>query len=269
MRFPGWIGFLTVMTMTAAAGAATAPAGPAAPPNPPDLFAPPAAVRPLRVAIYEGPGAGAAGVETVSGRLRQLPGTTVTRVPAAEMGTHDLGVYDAIVFSGGSGSGQAKAIGEAGKENVRRFVANGGGYLGICAGAYLACAGFEWGLGVLNARTVSNRWQRGRGMMRIELADPGRDIFGAVEGPFTIRYANGPILKPLGRADLPPYRVAAVYRTEIAANNTPVGVMIDSPAVVVSTFGRGRVLAIGPHAEDTPGLENFVPRALAWVTERN
>lgn len=238
------------------------------PPNPPNLFTAPANVRPLKIAIYEGPGSTAKGIANVSARVRQLPGVQLAVLKPEEVGTRDLGGFDVILFSGGSGSAQARAIGEAGRRNVRRFVEGGGGYLGICAGAYLACAGFEWGLGILNAKTVSSRWQRGRGMMQIELTGEGRHVFGDVAGRFTIRYANGPIIKPLGRADLPPYRVAALFRTEIADNGTPAGVMIDSPAVVQATFGRGRVLTISPHSEDTPGLENFVPRALAWLAGR-
>ena len=234
-------------------------------PNPPDLFAPPAGVRPLRIAIYQGPGSGDQGVVNVTARCRQLPGSAVTTLSPAEMGTRDLSAFDIVVFSGGSGSGQSKAIGEAGRRNVRQFVERGGGYLGICAGAYLACAGFDWGLGILNARTVSNKWQRGRGTMQIQLVDAGRPLFGDVERPFSIRYANGPIIQPLNRPELPPYRVAALFRTEIANNGSPVGVMVNSPAVVYSTFGTGRVLTISPHSEDTPGLENFVPRALAWL----
>ena len=35
--------------------------------------------------------------------------------------------------------------------------------------------------------------------------------------------------------------------------------------VVRAPFGKGRVLTISPHSEDTPGLENFVPLALAWL----
>ncbi|HEY1110426.1 MAG TPA: BPL-N domain-containing protein, partial [Opitutaceae bacterium] len=160
---------------------------------------------------------------------------------------------------------QSKAIGEAGRKNVKQFVERGGGYLGICAGAYLACAGFDWGLGILNAKTVSNKWRRGTGMVRVELTDDGRGVLGRVEGPFTIRYANGPIIKPLERADLPPYQVAAVFRTEKAENGTPAGVMVNSPAAVYAPFGKGRVLTISPHSEDTPGLENVVPAALAWL----
>lgn len=234
-----------------------------------ELFAAPAQVRPLKIAIYEGPGSGESGVAKVSARAQQLRGATVTRVKAAEMGTRDLSEFDIVIFSGGSGSGQSKAIGEAGRKNVREFVERGGGYLGICAGAYLACAGFDWGLGILNARTVSNKWQRGRAMVQMQLTEEGQGMFGKVGEPFTIRYANGPIIKPLGREDLPPYRVAALFRSEVANNGTPAGVMVNSPAAVYATFGKGRVFTISPHAEDTAGLENFVPRALAWLAERN
>lgn len=248
---------------------AAAAAGKAIPPaNPPGLFPAPAEVRPLRVAIYEGDGAGDRGVASVAQRIAQLPGATLTRVPAAEMGTRDLSAFDIVVFSGGSGSAQSKAIGEAGRANVRAFVDKGGGYLGICAGAYLACAGFDWGLGILNAKTVSAKWRRGGGTVRAELTESGRSVLGPVNGPFTIRYNNGPIIKPLGRADLPAYDVLAVFRTELAENGTPAGVMVGSPAAVGAPFGRGRVLTLSPHSEDTPGLENLIPRALAWLAAK-
>lgn len=240
----------------------------AVPSNPPGLFAAPVNSRPLKIAIYEGPGSGEKGIVNVSERARQLPGVRVVALKPKEIGARDLAEFDIIVFSGGSGSAQSKAIGDAGRENVRKFVERGGGYLGICAGAYLACAGFDWGLGILNAKTVSNKWQRGRGMMRIELSDAGRGVFGAVSGQFTIRYSNGPIITPLGREGLPSYQVAAWFRTEISEKGSPVGAMVNSPAAVFSTFGKGRVLTISPHSEDTPGLENFVPLALTWLGEK-
>lgn len=239
------------------------------PVNPPNLFAPPQQVRPLKIALYAGPGSGATGITHVTQRSRQLPGAEVTTLAPEEVGTRDLSAFDVIVFSGGSGSAQAKAIGDTGKRNVRQFVERGGGYLGICAGAYLACAGFEWGLGILNAKTVSNKWQRGRGQVQIQLSEKGAEVFGPVREPFSIRYANGPIIKPLGRSDLPTYQVAAFFRSELAENGTPVGVMLDSPAAVFAVYGRGRVLTISPHSEDTPGLEHFVPRALAWLGEKH
>ncbi|QYM80761.1 biofilm PGA synthesis protein PgaB [Horticoccus luteus] len=239
-----------------------------APVNPPHLFAAPAQVRPLNIAIYDGPGSGEKGIKSVTKRAEQLPGAKVTALEPEEIGTRDLSQFDIIIFSGGSGSAQAKAIGEAGRKNVRQFVEHGGGYLGICAGAYLACAGFDWGLGILNAKTVSNKWKRGGATLQMQLTDDGKEIFGDVARPFSIRYHNGPIIKPLGRADLPAYRVAALFRTEIADFGSPKGVMVNSPAAVYTTFGQGRVITISPHSEDTPGLENVVPRALAWLGEK-
>lgn len=235
------------------------------PTNPANLFPAPAAPRPLKIAIYQGPGSGEKGIQSVTDRAKQLPGAVVTALKPEEVGTRDLSQFDIIVFSGGSGSAQSQAIGDNGRKAVREFVERGGGYLGICAGAYLACAGFDWGLGILNAKTVSNKWRRGGGMVRAELTDDGRGVLGKVDGQFTIRYNNGPIIKPLERADLPPYQVAAFFRTEKAENGTPVGVMVNSPAAVYTTFGKGRVFSISPHSEDTPGLENVVPAALAWL----
>lgn len=266
MKSTALVAWLFAFTICGAAERAVVEEAPA---NPSDVFTAPANVRPLKIAIYEGNGSGAKGVTAVTKRAEQLPGTKVTAVKADEMGTRDLSEFDVVIFSGGSGSAQSKAIGEAGRKNVREFVERGGGYLGICAGAYLACAGFEWGLGILNAKTVSPKWQRGGGMVRAELTDEGRGLFGPVKDVFTIRYNNGPIIKPLGKADLPPYRVAALFRTEFAKNNTPVGVMINSPAAVYAPYGKGRVLTISPHSEDTPGLENAIPRALAWLGDKS
>lgn len=229
------------------------------------IVAAPQTTRPVRIAIYDGPGSGDSGVENVERRARQLAGASITRLTPAEVGTADLlGRFDVIVFSGGSGSAQAKAIGEAGRTNVRDFVHNGGGYVGVCAGAYLACAGFDWGLGILDARTVSGKWRRGQAFLDLELSPAGKEIFGPVGNAFKVRYANGPVIKPLGRDDIPDYTPVSIFLTETAKNDTPAGVQVGSPAQAIGTFGKGRVFISSPHPENTPGLEHMIPRALLW-----
>lgn len=227
-----------------------------------ELFAAPTNSRPLRVAVYRGPGGGERGVENVTARAAQLPGASVTRFSAAEFGTRDLGEFDVVVFAGGRGGEQARELGPEGRAAVQRFVQEGGGYVGICAGAFLALAGYEGRLGLVDARTVSPRWRRGQGYVELELSPEGRSVLGGIEGRFSVRYANGPVIEPLGRDDLPDYRVLAYFRTELAENDTPAGVMVNSPAVVESTYGRGRVILLSPHSEDTPGLEHLLPRVL-------
>jgi glutamine amidotransferase-like uncharacterized protein len=230
------------------------------------IVAAPATTRPIRIAIYDGPGSGDSGVDNVEARARQLVGAKVTHLTPAEIGTADLtGRFDVVVFSGGSGSKQGNAIGEAGRNNVREFVRNGGGYFGVCAGAYLACANYDWSLAIIDARTVSNKWRRGKAFLDLKLEPAGREIYGPVAGTFKCRYANGPVIKPMGRDDIPDYTTVATFASETAENDTPVGIQVGSPAQAMGTFGKGRVFISSPHPENTPGLENMVPRALLWA----
>ena len=229
------------------------------------IIAAPAKTKPLKVAIFDGKGASGGGIEQTESRIQSIPQASVTRVKAEDWGTIDLKPFDVVVFTGGSGSAQAEAIGEAGRNNVREYVRGGGGYVGVCAGAYLACSNFKWGLGILNASTVSSKWQRGQGFMDIEITDDGRKLLGDVKGTFKVRYHNGPIIKPADRTDVPAYTPVTLFRSEIAEYGSPAGVMVNSPAHALGTFGKGRVFISSPHPENTPGLENFIPRGVLWA----
>jgi len=222
---------------------------------------------PVYVALYDAGGTSQRSPAALLRLLRQWPQTEVAAVGPEEVRTA-LAQFDVVVFPGGSGSRQAAALGETGRERVRQFVRDGGGFVGICAGAYLACAGFRWGLKVLDAKTVSPKWRRGRAQVEIELTEAGQRLFGPHTGRLKVLYVNGPILEPAGRPDLPDYVTLAVFRSEVAKNNTPKGVMIGSPAVVSAPFGRGRVVCFSPHPEQTRGLEVFVLRAVLWAAGR-
>ncbi|WP_395743668.1 BPL-N domain-containing protein [Prosthecobacter sp.] len=229
------------------------------------IIAPPVKTREIKVGIYRGPGSPQGGVDNVTNVLKPFPQVKLVVLSEQDVASLNLSAYDVLVFPGGSGSGQSKGIGEAGLKNVRDFVSNGGGYVGICGGAYLACSNFSWGLGILNAGTVSSKWMRGQAMLDLELTKAGPDLLGDVKGTFKVRYHNGPILKPAGRADIPAYTPVTLFKTEVANNGTPAGVQVDSPAHVISTYGKGRVFISSPHPENTPGLENFIPRGIFWA----
>lgn len=229
------------------------------------IIAAPEKVRPLKVGIYCGEGAPKSSAENVLNVLKPFSEVSPVILSGQEVGSLNLSAYDVIVFPGGSGSGQSKGIGEAGLKNVRDFVSNGGGYVGICGGAYLACSNFTWGLGILNAGTVSNKWRRGQAMLDMELAPAGPALLGDVKGPFKVRYHNGPILKPADRTDIPAYTTLATFKNEVAEYGSPAGVQVNSPSHVISTFGKGRVFISSPHPENTPGLENFIPRGIFWA----
>ena len=214
----------------------------------------------IKVALYDDVGATGKGIPCVTEIMGKTSDIKLTRLKGADIAAGALSGYGLVMFTGGSGSAEAGGLGEKGREEVRGFVRNGGGYVGICAGAYLACSGFEWGVGVLNAKTVSSKWRRGQGEVKI-----AGETFGDKLTDRGIRYANGPIIKADVRKDLPAFEVLASFRTELAENDTPVGVMVNAPAMVRSTYGLGRVFTSSPHPEQTAGLEPIVEKAVRWV----
>lgn len=225
-------------------------------------------VRLIRVALFDDEGAFGKGIPRITEQLGKTSDIKVTKVKGKDIADGVLKDFDVVVFSGGSGHREADAISEKGRDEVREFVRHGGGYVGICAGAYLACSGFSWGVGVLDAKTVSSKWKRGEGTVQIEVTPLCRDLTSVSAGKHDIRYANGPILKPGERDDIPDYEPLAFFRTELAENGTPKGAMVNSPAMVRGTFGQGRVLVSSPHPEQTEGMEGFSEHAVRWVAAR-
>jgi hypothetical protein len=218
----------------------------------------------IRVALYNDAGAAGKGVPNTNAILTKA-GCEVTIFKANDIAKGALENKEVVVFTGGSGSKEGDTIGDAGRETVRKFVQDGGGYLGICAGAYLACSKFSWGLGLLDAQTVSSKWRRGSGEVEMEITPAGEHLTTLPVARCTVHYGNGPILKPAGRTDLAPYEPLAFFRTELAENGTPIGAMLNTPAIVRSQFGKGRVIISSPHPEQTPGLEIIVERAVRWL----
>ena len=219
---------------------------------------------PVRVAIYDGPGSAGKGIPRMTELLTGQPEFIVTKVKPAEVPTVTRDKFDVVIFTGGSGSGQSKAIGKAGVKQVHDFIESGGGYVGICAGAYLACSHFDWGTKILDAKTVSSKWARGMGNVQVELTPEGKQILGDYKGEFPVRYANGPILMPFGDEKTSDFKPLAYFITEISRKGSPVGVMTGAPAIAAGEKGKGRVMVISPHPEQTEGLDELVRNAVRW-----
>jgi len=148
-------------------------------------------------------------------------------------------------------------------------VRGGGGYLGICAGAYLASADEPFYLGILNSRVVDRQhWARGRGDVVLDFTPEGQKETGVPKPKETVMYHQGPLLAPAGRRDLPAYTLVAQFETEVAKNGAPHGVMQGTTALASGVFGKGRVFVISPHPEQTEGQEGMVRGALLWAAGR-
>ena len=72
---------------------------------------------------------------------------------------------------------------------------------------------------------------------------------------------------PGNKDDIPDYETIATYKTEIAKNGAPAGVMAGTTAMAKGKFGRGHVFCFSPHPEMTKGLEPLVRYAIEDVTK--
>jgi putative intracellular protease/amidase len=233
----------------------------------PDQMAIPAPKSPRpRVALYDAGGTGGQGEFAVE-RILAGAGMDVLHVGPEEIAAGALPQFQLLIVPGGSGSREAAAIGAKGREQIRQFVQHGGGYMGICAGAYLCTSGYDWSLKIFAAKPVSSHWQRGRATLKIELTPEGRRILGDQPGPLNVLYHNGPVVQPAGVDGLPPYEVLACFRSEAVKKDMPVGAMIGSPAIAISRYGQGRVVFISPHPEQSADLKGIVLNAARWAAD--
>lgn len=224
----------------------------------------------INVAVYVGVGSDATpGVIAYPKCLTLDPDIRYIFVGAMEIvQPHAFDAFDAIVFPGGMSNAQAKTLGDDGAKAVQSFIKRGGGYVSSCAGSYLASSGYKWSIGLINTKVLdANHWLRGTGDVDIELTEEGKKIFGDYPGLQKIHYANGPLLAAANLQDMPAFIPLAYYRSDMA-KSAPGGVMPNTPAIVASDFGNGRVLCFSPHPEYTAELNGFISRAVRWTLRK-
>jgi hypothetical protein len=232
------------------------------------------------VALYDGAGTGQSRDE-VAAIVDEAHDMVLHHLGPADKTPAVLGRFHAVVFPGGGGSKQAAAIGAGGARSVREFVKDGGGYLGVCGGAFLASAHYSWSLELIDtkvltgARQVEGKgkkqmWYRGKASkVKMQLTKAGRELFEGIPEHVEIKYQNGPIVSPKRRAGLPPYTVLAHFRSEKVLYEPQRGTMIDTPAIVSGRFHRGRVMSISPHPEATEALHPIITASIQWAASRH
>ena len=227
---------------------------------------------PVRVAIFDGDGVGPSALPLIEAikKAKEHP-FQISRITAVEIQGGKLAGVNVLVHPGGSGGGQGKALGENGRKAVRDFVHQGGGYLGVCGGAYLATNDYEWSLNLIDAKVVDKRhWARGNGDVRVRLSPAGSNFFSHAGPDMTIHYAQGPLLaRPeWDDPDVPDYESLAIFADEIALKGAPEGVMVGTSAAVRAEYGKGRVFCFSPHPELTDGLHRLIPLTVRWAAGR-
>ncbi|MBA3312557.1 MAG: glycosyltransferase family 39 protein [Planctomycetaceae bacterium] len=205
--------------------------------------------------------------------ITEAPRMSLNIVSEDDIRRGELGNYDVLVVPGGNAGVQGSALGSDGKDAVRRFVHEGGGYVGICAGCFLASANHEQGLKLINAQVVSGQRFvpnegyvsasfRGWGQISVEMTSEGYCLFGTSKRSFTLDYTGGPVLSRANEPDLPDYEPLAYYRSEVSKYPFQKDMMVHSPAIAATRFGGGTVVVFSAHPESNSEYEHLLTDAI-------
>eukprot|EP00658_Telonema_sp_P-2_P068083 TRINITY_DN57010_c0_g1_i1.p1 TRINITY_DN57010_c0_g1~~TRINITY_DN57010_c0_g1_i1.p1 ORF type:complete len:300 (-),score=40.71 TRINITY_DN57010_c0_g1_i1:277-1062(-) len=173
-------------------------------------------------------------------------------------GTLTRASFDVLFVPGGGGTTISTALGPAGRRNVLGFVRDGGGYVGVCAGAFLAIQHLHIS-GFTDIPRPANS-QRGEGNVTLALTASGTAQlagFGVVPSAVASQlffYANGPVMSRVER--IPANVSQLVSLVNFSSSSVPMEKHYIGPeagrgavAVGANRFGDGNVLVSGPHPE--------------------
>ncbi len=226
----------------------------------------------IRAGVFSGNGASSVCVTETMEALKIDGGIAPRVITARDITAGVLGELDVIIFPGGSGSKEANNLGAVGMERVRDFVVKeGGGIVGICAGAYLLSDTPDYPCLHLSGLTAIDRVHDARGgaLSAMTLEKGAAEIFPELLGydSVFVQYNEGPMLVPAG--DDTPYTVVAVMQTDVhAKSGAPANMTPGKPYFITAQPGKGRAFLSVGHPESTPGMRWIVPRMARWAAGR-
>jgi glutamine amidotransferase-like uncharacterized protein len=224
---------------------------------------------PLRVAIYDHAKTPSSGPRNLMTFLTPDQGFHCERIRPQQIREGKLSEFQVLIMPGGSASRQAEMLEDSGRAAIRSFVKEGGSYVGICAGSYLASTNYAWSLRLINARVWDRaHWARGTGTASLRLTRLGQASFAVSEPVVEVYYGQGPLLLPANDPELPRYEVLASYHSEVVQGGAPVGVMQGTHAIIRGTYGRGRVICFSPHPEKETGPRQMITSGVLWSVGR-
>lgn len=212
--------------------------------------------------------AGASNVELLLVLLRQVyakEGVIVQKTTARDIAAQNALNENVLAFfmPGGSAQAFAEALGSEGKRQICSYVAKGGIYYGICAGAYFACEKIVFEANIPALQIITNNClglvsAEAHGTLHSYLNvapfshTPASEAVVALtdeasKTPYAAHYHGGPyfVLNKGGRANI------------LARYNLP---GFTAPAIVFEQKGQGLVVASGVHFEvDSQALFKIIP----------
>ena len=228
-------------------------------------------VKPLRVAVFTDAGARSVGA------YRWLELATLAKdvetVPVDGQAVRDgvLDGMDVFIMPGGRSPLEAKRLGPEGREKLKAFIRNGGGYLGTCAGCCMLMQSSKCHPNMLNIIPWTFGVCGGRTDILVEFNGNAEKLAGIKPAKRRIRYAEGPVPVPAEKgAEGADIAVVATYASDVNAHSTtPRRPFTGSPAAFAGTYGKGRIFALTVHPEVEIANHDILRKAFKFVSGRD
>lgn len=226
----------------------------------------------LKVALFQGHGGAETCIWETAAALGMDRSIETDWVSTSGMTIENLSKYDVVVIPGGSGSRQYLNMGGKGREALRRFVENGGGVLGICAGAYLLTDTPDYvclGMSGAEAYDIEHD-NRGRGISKVSLDLEGDMLFPELMGRFFIyiMYYEGPVVRQSHKSFIG-FRSLATMESDVhVEGDAPRNMTNNKPFLYESRYGSGKTMSVVGHPEATPGMQWMISRLVHHVSPK-
>ena len=224
----------------------------------------PAPVKKIKTGFYVDKGSAGGAVLRLARLLVHSPELEVHFLTGEDLRNGELGKFELFVVPGGSSEGQYLSMQDAGVEAVRRFVAAGGAYFGVCAGFH--CALYKpHRIGLLPFTHVKNGYGL-QAPLVIDLSEKGAQVLDIPKGRYTVSYSQGPVAIPSEQPGTGWGEKLAVYVNSVSSPTRPKLNFSGTPAIIRGEYGKGKVIATSFHPEVRPETYQIAQGCVYAVT---
>ena len=215
----------------------------------------PAVKKKLRVGLFVDNGASGNGLFHLASLIAHSPQAELVTLMGSDIRAGKLKDLDVLVMPGGGSRKQCNAIGNDHLDKVRDFLANGGGYVGTCAGMF----------NVLECRMKLLPFDRHlnaggtTAYVYVEINQDAAKILDLQPGIRKVRYSGGPVSYALTNSKSKGKGISlGVYKSSVSNRKEHEGKFIGSPAWIYGTYGKGKVIATSFHPEYTESTHDMM-----------
>lgn len=222
----------------------------------------------IKVGVFDGHGGAQTCVWETVEAIKIDPEMEVRLITTSDIANGCLDSLDAIIIPGGGGSRQYLNLGHENHERIRNFISQGGGAVGICAGAYLFSSTPNYASIAINGAQAIDieHDNRGHGLAKFTLTTEGKSIFPELAQRDTnfVVYYEGPVF--IEASDTINYNSFATMESDVhQEGNAPANMTNAKPFFIGNNYGKGKVFSTIAHPEATPGMRWLIPRMVRWT----